>query len=69
MISYISRIYPQRAPSLGEVSATVRRLAEVIADSVNRPIDQTRENLKTTAFALNSIASFARMQPVADNTV
>ena len=65
----MSDIHPQRTRSAIGVFTAVRVLVEVIADSVNRPVDQTRENFKTTAFALNNIASFTQAQPTADNTV
>ena len=65
----MSDIHPQKTPSLIGVSAAVKRLAKVITDSVDRPIDQTRENLRMTASALNNIASFVQIQPTANNTV
>lgn len=59
----------QRSTEETEVTNAARMLSELITESVNHPIDQTRQHLNSTRLILNNIAKSVQMKPSADSMV
>ena len=51
------------------VTLAIQRLAQVVNDSINSPVDQTRKNLNTAAIILNIIANHVQILVSLDGMV
>lgn len=51
------------SPDGRSVAESVDRLAGVITASMDRPVDQTTDNLETTALILGRVGDFVRVEP------
>ena len=51
------------------ITVAIQRLAQFVNDSVNSPVDHTRENLNATAVILTIFANQVQNQTIVDSTV
>ena len=51
------------------VTMAIQSLAQFVNDSVNSPVDHTRENLNTIAIILTTIAYYVQNQTIVDSVV
>lgn len=61
LITFVHFMFQENTTTSSVIGA-VQNLGQVVMESANSPVDQTRANLNTTAVILDSIANYVQTQ-------